>query len=75
MKRATKLLGQMLTAVDSHLSGRNYLAGDFSAADLMTGHAVIMASRLGADISDKPNLKTYIERLTARTAFKKASSL
>ena len=75
VKRATKLLGQMLTAVDSHLSGRNYLAGDFSAADLMTGHAVIMASRLGADISDKPNLKTYIERLTARTAFKKASSL
>ena len=75
VKRATKLLGQMLTAVDTHMLGRDYLAGEFSAADLMTGHAVIMAGKLGADISDKPNLTTYIERLTDRAAFKKASNL
>jgi len=75
VKRATKLLGQMLTAVDAHMLGRKYLAGKFTAADLMTGHAVIMANKLGANISDKPNLKTYIERLIERPAFKKASSL
>ena len=75
VKRATKLLGQMLSAVDQHLVGRDYLAGEFSAADLMTGHAVVMASKLGADISDKPTLQTYIQRLTDRPAFKKASNL
>ena len=75
VKRATKLLGQMLSAVDHHLIGRDYLAGEFSAADLMTGHAVVMASKLGADISDKPTLQTYIQRLTDRPAFKKASNL
>jgi hypothetical protein len=34
-----------------------------------------MASKLGADISDKPTLKTYIQRLTDRPTFKKASNL
>ena len=75
VKRATKLLNQMLIAVDAHMNNRDYLAGTFSAADLMTGHAVIMADRLGADISDKPNLLTYITRLTERPAFQKASNL
>ena len=75
VKRATKLLNQMLIAVDTHMNNRDYLAGTFSAADLMTGHAVIMAERLGADISDKPNLSTYIARLTKRSAFQKASNL
>ena len=75
VKRATKLLNQMLIAVDAHMNNRDYLAGTFSAADLMTGHAVIMADRLGADTSDKPNLLTYIARLTERTAFQKASNL
>lgn len=74
-KRATKLLGQMLSAVDSHMDGRDYLARDFSAADIMTGHAVVMADRFGADLSDKPNLRPYIERLLARPAFQKALAL
>ena len=71
-KRATKLLGQMLTAVETHMDGRDYLAGDFSAADIMTGHAVIMAGRLGADLSDKPNLVGYAERLEGRPGFRAA---
>ena len=75
VKRATKLLNQMLIAVDAHMNNRDYLAGTFSAADLMTGHAVIMADRLGANISDKPNLSTYIARLTERSTFQKASNL
>ena len=30
------------------------------------------ASRLGADLSDKPNVKAYIARLNARPAMQKA---
>ncbi len=73
-KRSTKLLGQMLHAVNQHMEGRDYLARDFTAADVMTGHAVIMASRFGADLDDKPNLPPYIERLTNRPAFQAAEA-
>jgi glutathione S-transferase len=70
--RATKLLGQMLSAVDTHMAGREYLAGDFSGADIMTGHACTVARRLGADVSDKPNVGAYIERCNARPAMQRA---
>ena len=70
--RATKLLTRMLTAVDIHLQDREFLAGEFSGADIMTGHACIVSGRLGADISDKPNVAAYIDRLEARPALQKA---
>ena len=70
--RATKLLGRMLSAVDAHMEGREYLAGDFSGADIMTGHACTVARRLGADVSDKPNVEAYIERCNARPALQRA---
>ena len=70
--RATKLLSRMLSAVDQALEGKEYLAGEFSGADIMSGHASIVANRLGADISDKPNLSAYIDRLQARPALQKA---
>jgi glutathione S-transferase len=70
--RATKLLTRMLTAVDMHLQDREFLAGEFSGADIMTGHACIVSGRLGADISDKPNIAAYIDRLEARPALQKA---
>jgi glutathione S-transferase len=71
--RATKLLNRMLTAVEAHLAdGREYLAGDFTGADIMTGHACIAAGRLGADLADKPHVEAYVERLTARPAYQRA---
>jgi len=70
--RATKLLGQMLSAVDAQMEGREYLAGEFSGADIMTGHACTVSRRLGADVSDKPNVEAYIERCNARPALQKA---
>ena len=70
--RATKLLSRMLTAIDLHMGNREFLAGEFSGADIMTGHACIVSGRLGADISDKNNVKAYIDRLEKRPALKKA---
>ena len=72
LDRATKLVTRMLTVVDEGLEGEEYLAGEFSGADMMTGHACIVSARLGADISDKPNLGAYIKRLSARPALKTA---
>ncbi|MEM7684419.1 MAG: glutathione S-transferase family protein [Paracoccaceae bacterium] len=74
-KRATKLLGRMLVAVDAHMDGRAYLAGDFTAADTITGHAVLMCRRLGANMDGMDNLTTYMARLEARPALQKAFAL
>jgi glutathione S-transferase len=70
--RAVKLLSRTLSAVDAGLEGREYLAGAFSGADIMTGHACTVGRRLGADVSDKPNVAAYIERLNARPAMQRA---
>ncbi len=70
--RAVKLLSRMLSAVETGLEGREFLASAFSGADIMTGHACTVAKRLGADVSDKPNVAAYIERLNARPAMQRA---
>lgn len=73
--RALKLLGRLLQPVDAHLSEKDYLVGTFTAADTITGHACMMSERLGADISQLPNLKAYIDRLKTRPALQKALQL
>ena len=73
VERATKLLLRMLTAVDKHMEGREYLAGEFSGADIMTGHACCVGpSRLDIDVSGMPNVAAYVDRLNARPALQKA---
>ena len=75
VKRASKLLNQMLYAVNANLTDKEYLVGsEMTAAEFMTGHAVIMSQRLGIDMEDKPNLSKYIERLEGREAFQRASN-
>ena len=76
VKRSTKLLGQMLSAVDTQLKDKDFLVGsEITAADFMTGHAVVMSHRFGIDMSAMENLTNYVERLSSRQAFIKAESL
>ncbi|MEP5729372.1 MAG: glutathione S-transferase family protein [Sulfitobacter sp.] len=72
--RALKLLNRTLAAVEHHMEGHDYLAGDFTIADTITGHAVVMARRLGAAFENLPNLSTYADRLQARPAFQTAEA-
>lgn len=67
--RALKLLGNLLKAVDARLDGRDYLVGDFTAADTTTGHACVIAQGIGIDLADMPNVAAYVDRLKARPAF------
>jgi len=39
---------------------------------MMTGRACVVSARLGADISDKPNVAAYTKRLEARPALQTA---
>ena len=73
--RALKLLKIALLNVDNRLKDRDYLAGEFSGADIMTGHSCYTAKRLKVDLSEMENLSKYIDRLLDREAFKKANSL
>ena len=73
-KRSLKLLNRTLAAVETHMAGREFLADEFTIADTITGHAIVVSRRLGADFSESPNLSAYADRLESGEAFKKADS-
>lgn len=73
-KRALKLLNRTLGAAEAHMEGREFMAGEFTVADTITGHAVMMSRRLGADFTNCPNLSAYADRLEGRAAFKAAEA-
>ncbi len=72
LEQAQRLLGKAVAPVETALEGREYLVGDFSAADIMLGHSLFMANRLGQVSDEMKNLKSYIKRVESRPAFQKA---
>ena len=70
--QAQRLLTRALAPIEEALTGRDYLIGDFSAADIMLGHAVFMSNRSGCVTDEMTNIKGYIERIEQRPAFQKA---
>ena len=72
LAQAKRLLSKALEPVNAALEGRDYVIGDFSAADIMLGHACFMSNRLGCVGDDMPHLKAYVERIANRSAFKTA---
>ena len=75
LAQAQRLLGRAVAPVDEALEGREYLVGDFSAADIMLGHSLFMANRLGQVSDELANLKAYISRIEQRPAFEKAITM
>jgi glutathione S-transferase len=72
--QARRLLTKALAPVEETLEGKDYLIGDFSAADIMLGHSCFMSKRMGCVTEDMTNLTSYVERITQRPAFQKAMS-
>ena len=70
--QAQRLLAKSLAPVNEALEGKDYLIGDFSAADIMLGHSCFMSNRLGCVAEEMTNLKGYVQRITERPAFKTA---
>jgi glutathione S-transferase len=66
--QSQRLLGRALLPINEALEGREYLAGEFSAADIMLGHACIMSGRLGMITDEMPHLAVYVGRLQTRPA-------
>ncbi|MBI3249830.1 MAG: glutathione S-transferase family protein [Deltaproteobacteria bacterium] len=53
------------------LSGRDYLGGTFSAADIAVLPYVYLAQDLGTDLSSWPQVEAYWQRLSARPSWQK----
>jgi glutathione S-transferase len=74
LAQAKKLLGRAIAPVNEALEGRDYLIGNFSAADVMLGHSLFMSNRFGEVSDEMANIKSYLGRIEARPAFQKAMS-
>ena len=75
LNQAKNLLTKSLVPVNENLAGKEYLIGNFSAADLMLGHSCFMANRFGCVNGEMKNIIQYVERISNRPAFQKAISL
>ena len=68
-------LDAVVNALDGAVSGGGYLAGDgFTAADLYVGAQLGWLTGFGI-VEKRPSFESYISRVTARPAYKRASEI
>ena len=68
-------LERTLDAIDGWLSKHDYAAGDrFTMADTYLGSQFVWGLRFGS-IPETPAFKTYVERITARPAYREANAI
>ena len=75
LNQAKRLLSKSLEPINNILEGKKYLIGDFSAADIMLGHACFMSNRLGCVSEEMLNMKSYVDNINKRPAFQTAISM
>jgi glutathione S-transferase len=75
LKQAQNLITKSLAPVNENLADKDYLIGNFSAADVMLGHSCFMANRLGCVKDEMAHIKNYVAKIEARPAFQKAITL
>lgn len=67
------LAAKVLAIPEQALQGSDHLLGEeFSAADIAMGYTIGTAKLLGV-LDDSPNLTAYLERLSSRPAFRRAT--
>jgi GSH-dependent disulfide-bond oxidoreductase len=64
--RYTTEVKRLYGVMDRRLADRDYLAGDYSIADIACWPWLMPAPMLGIDLADYPNLKSWHERVGAR---------
>jgi glutathione S-transferase len=70
-KRLDEFLKGRLARLEPVLAGREWLAGDFSIADILMADVLRLVDRLGG-LKDYPAARAYLARATGRPAFAKA---
>jgi GSH-dependent disulfide-bond oxidoreductase len=68
VERFTKETNRLYGVMDRRLAGREFLAGDYSIADIACLGWVKLWERQGQNIEEAPNLKRWLETVLARPA-------
>ncbi len=69
--RYTNEAGRIYGILDHRLAVHQYLAGDYSIADMATFPWIRLHERQGQDMADFPNLKRWFDTIAARPAVAK----
>ena len=68
INRYTNEVNRLYGVMNKRLADRDYLAGDYSIADIACVGWVVPHKNQGQDLDDFPNLKAWFERVMARPA-------
>ncbi len=71
MDRYTNEAGRLYHVLDKRLAGRDYVAGDYSIADMAIFPWCRLHERQGQRIEDFPNVERWFDRVAARPAVAK----
>lgn len=63
---------RLYKVLDTRLNGRDYVAGDYSIADMAIIGWALSYEMQSIDLNDYPNVKAYIDRMLARPAIQRA---
>ncbi|MCR9093539.1 MAG: glutathione S-transferase family protein [bacterium] len=70
---ARRQLARILAVLESEVAGRAFLVGDaFTAADIMVGYGVTLATLVGELPDDVPAVHAWLDGLAARPAYARA---
>lgn len=64
--------GRLYAVLDRHLEGREFVAGDYSIADMACYPWIVPFERQGQNLDDFPNLKRWFDGIRARPATRRA---
>lgn len=73
--RYTKEVNRLFGVMNHRLADREYLAGEYSIADMASWPWVLPAERMGQDLNDFPHLKRWFEAVGARPAVSKRTEI
>jgi GST-like protein len=73
--RYVKETNRLYGVLNRRLSGREFIAGDYSIADMASYPWVVPYSRQGKNLEEFPNLKRWFDTIRARPAVQRAYAL
>ncbi|MBL8603893.1 MAG: glutathione S-transferase N-terminal domain-containing protein [Myxococcales bacterium] len=73
--RYTNEVARLLGVIERRLDDRDYLAGEYSIADMMSWPWAILYKRLGLSLEALPKTAAWIDRLSARPALQRGKAV
>lgn len=73
--RYVRETGRLYGVLNKHLEQRDFIAGDYSIADMASYPWIVSHQRQNQNLDDFPHLKRWFERISARPATERAYAL